>query len=183
MTNKMKITLNGQSFEVPFDLNVLQGLGTRVSPLMKKPVQQQVGQFSHRELEDEFFQKIRQDMETFVSFRMFGREERTSRAIVALHNRVRRLENICGVKGSSVATQEQETSEQIDPKFVETLMKNIVSNLGQFNKEVFEQETLKNEKAKEKPKAKVEKVVKPKEKAKPKKQSTAKPKKSTINKK
>ena len=124
-------------------------------------------QSSHRRLEEEFFQKIREDMNTFVRFGMFGREERTSRAIIALHNRVRRLEKMCGAKGSAIETpgkpaqeqpakQEVPEGSQIDTKWVEGLMKNLVKNFTQT----------KQPEDKEKPKAKVEKVEKPKAKPK-----------------
>lgn len=189
MTNKIKITLNGQSFEVPMDLNVLQGFvrmvpGTMPQARMNRALPIQISQEQsaqlrtvHRRLEDEFFQKIREDMEVYRMFGMFGREERISRAIIALHNRVRRLENMCGIKGSAVIKQTQPAQVQpaqvqpaqvqpvegmqIDPKFVETLMKNLVSNLVQSEQPIGQQNVGQPESLK-KQKEKVEKVVKPK---------------------
>ena len=170
MKNNMKITLNGQSFEVPVDMSVLTGFMASVP----RPVQQ-VEQSSHRRLEEDFFNLIRKDMNTFRRFNQFGREERILRSIVALHNRLRRLEDCCDIKGTSVA--QQATKPKLDEKvaeanpnlaeFVKVLMKNIKPFVQQkTEQEAPEQEEVAKKKV-------IKKPEKPKPKTKPK--SIAKP--------
>ena len=108
--NKIEIIVNGKRIGFPMDMNVLPGLIQQVAQQVRPQAAQQTQppvanvvqalglptpQSSHRRLEDDFFNLIRQDMNTFREFGMFNKEERTSRAIIALHNRVRRLEACC----------------------------------------------------------------------------------------
>ena len=126
-TNKIKITINGQSFEVPMDMSVLQSFIQTMPQKMTRgalglptqQVAQQVAQqSSHRRLEDDFFGLIREDMDTFRRFNMFNRDERTSRAIVALHNRLRRIEEMCFAPEKPVAKKRvsKQVSKQVSEK-------------------------------------------------------------------
>ncbi len=196
--NKMKITLNGQSFEVPIDMKVLTAFMTKVPPQvlpMQQSSQEQPAQLrtAHRRLEDDFFKQIHEDMKSFEprvinrfeglmgsGQEIPGREERILRAIIALHNRVRRIENLCNVKGSSVSQvppeqQEavQEVAKPTDKKVVEAnpnlaeFVKVLMSNLkpiGQKQEEPKEVEKPKVERKPRKPRITVKaiKLTKPK---------------------
>ncbi len=103
-TKTIKITINGQSFEIPMDMSVLQGFMQQMAPKQAREqsvanIKQVLGlpqiQSSHRRLEDDFFGLIHEDMDLLRGFGMFNRDERISRALIALHNRLRKLEDCC----------------------------------------------------------------------------------------
>lgn len=85
MKQKIKININGQDFEMPMDMSLLTGmLGMAQRPQtfgMPFPHMMR-GQSSHERLEDNFF-------------KLLDNETKTNRAIMALHRRLRVLENKC----------------------------------------------------------------------------------------
>ncbi len=127
-TNKIKITINGQDLEFPMDMSVLQGFMQQAGQQATKQLsseqvastaRQALGlpmpfQSSHRRLEDDFFSLIHGDMNTLRGFGMFNRDERVSRALIALHNRLRRLEEMCFAPEKPVA--EKRVSKQVSEK-------------------------------------------------------------------
>ncbi len=93
MENKIKITMNGQSFEIPVDTSLLTGLFGNMGPRMNQrprmlgvPVptsHERLQQSSHGRLEDNFFKLI-------------DNETRTNIAVLALHKRLKVLEDKLG---------------------------------------------------------------------------------------
>ena len=107
MENKVKITVNGQVFEVPVDTSLITGLLGSMGmmmpgmafpgplpiparPLMNVPVPIQT---SHERLEESFFKKIEEDLEAYKDGSASSVVERILVALIALHKRVKRLEN------------------------------------------------------------------------------------------
>lgn len=111
MKNEIKINLNGKKIDLPFEieevnkfLNSIRNISQTNSNLnsqnlnmnnlgflLKGLIPRQ--QPSARQIEDNFFKLINEDMMTFRAFGMYGREHRNSQAILALHNRLRRIED------------------------------------------------------------------------------------------
>jgi len=120
MENKVKITVNGQSFEVPMDPSFITGLmGSmgmmmprmvfpRLAPMPAQPrpmphpmdAQSQPAQIapmplqtSHERLEENFFKKIEEDLESYKDGSASSMVERILIGLISLHKRVKMLEN------------------------------------------------------------------------------------------
>ncbi len=91
MEKKVRITINGQNFEFPIDMSLFTGMMGSMAP---HPIRFGAIQSSHQRLEGNFFRRIEQDLKTYQNFgdcedvRILG-------AIIALHRRVKRLEEKC----------------------------------------------------------------------------------------
>lgn len=109
MDKKINITVNGQSFEIPVDASLLTGLfGMAQAPKrFSVPVPT-----SHQRLEDNFF-------------RLLDNETRTNRAIMALHRRLKVLEDRCIPKHI-----EMPKFPVVDPRILELGM-NLVNSLSE----------------------------------------------------
>lgn len=143
MENKIKITIDGQSFEIPVDASLLTGLfgnmGMMGNGLLRQrrfnvpmpiaiPVTTPMAmpraeiQTSHERLQDNFF-------------RLLDNETRTNRAIMTLHRRLQVLEGK-GIQ-TRVPTQNRMMMRsfnmpkipRVDPKLMESVMKNLYSSL------------------------------------------------------
>ena len=110
MEKKVKITINGQSFEFPMDMSVFTGL-MAPRPVSPRPIPQGI-QFSHerlvqpsyhseqsslQRLGENFFRQIELDLEASKRLGL-DEEARILTALITLHRRVKRLEDRSVVK-------------------------------------------------------------------------------------
>ena len=115
MENKIKITIDGQSFEIPVDASLLTGLfgnmgmmgngllrQRRFNVPMAMPraeiqtsherIGPRVGQSSHERMEETFFDQFRSDLVVCKQNNLRSKDERILAALIALHKRVKWLE-------------------------------------------------------------------------------------------
>ena len=102
MENKIKMIVNGQSFEVPMDFSVLTSMMGQMgmiparmpqaTPLSYRPMPIQT---SHERMEETFFDQFRGDLDVYKQDNFLSKDERILTALIALHKRVKMLEKQC----------------------------------------------------------------------------------------
>ena len=175
MENKIKITLNGQSFELPVDTSLIAGLMGSMGMEMPKMVlprpmpivhpvqmppqpvqfpherleqssQEGLIQSSHERLEENFFNRFEEDLESCKNGGRSDVVERILAALIALHKRVKVLEK------------------QVSQKSLGLRMNVVRNNIAGLERPMAEQEKPKKQAAKKAPKKEVQAKKKPKAK-------------------
>jgi len=100
---KVKLNINGQEVELPINPEIFTNLLNNLNSMIPKNqlpnlIPQGINSLkgmktSSRRIEDSFFNSIREDLNTYSFFGISGKDEKVLRAILALHSRLRRIED------------------------------------------------------------------------------------------